>query len=438
MLTTTRVVAALVCALVLNLGPANTGLHAQDARAGQSADPATAATEIERECARLRQAAANRCYEESLLELLETSGVRAAMLTLERLAAHSERVRSDGHTYAHAIGIYAFETPANVGEVFELCTPAFQSGCYHGVIQSYFTATIAGGPPGAAAVNTLCGDYRQAEESRWLLFHCAHGMGHGLAMVAGHHLPTALGSCDLVEDPWEREACYGGVFMENIVNATVPHHTVGRPEAGADHQAAGHADHHAGTHHADHLHDHAAAFDDFPPLKAADPLYPCNALEDRYLLACYQMQTSAILFFNGQDVAGAAMACTEVPYPFRTTCFQSLGRDVSAITVQNHERARRLCASVPADYEPWCHVGYAKNLVDLTAVPGDGMDYCRLLPPSESKVRCYIAVGEEIWALGEAAERRDAACSGAEPGYVQACRFGAGTEEDPPTGLLRQ
>src|SRR5690606_18504009 len=100
----------------------------------------------------------------------------------------------------------------------------------------------------------------------------------------------------------------------------------------------------------------------FPPLKRDDPLYPCNVLDDRYLVSCYQMQTSAVLHFNGSDVAGAARVCANADPRFRTTCFQSLGRDVSSITLQDHPRAIRLCATSPAEFEPWCHLGYAKNL----------------------------------------------------------------------------
>lgn len=433
--------------------------------------------------------------EDYLLALLDRDGVARAMAELEALAASDEEIRRDGHGYAHAIGISAYTGDEEVGTVFAQCTPAFQSGCYHGVIQSYFVrhGSMRDGRFDPEPLNALCREQREDADQRWLLFQCAHGMGHGLVMQADYHLPTALGGCDLVRDAWERESCYGGVFMENVVHVTVPHHAIGRPEgaagggagdhadhaahaaapqhAAADHsdhadhaahQAAGahapqagadhahhdaHADHIADpqhAHHADADHsahaDHAAAAapvaarEPFPPLRREDPLYPCNALDERYLLACYQMQTSAILFFNGYDVAAAGRECARAPDLFRGTCFQSLGRDVSSITQQDHSRAIRLCGTVPADDQSWCHIGYAKNLVDLTADAEDGFVYCRLLGAGEFKRACHIAVGEQIWVLEDTHDRREALCAGAEPGYLSACRYGAGLPEDEVAG----
>jgi len=357
--------------------------------------------------------------EEYLLGILRTRGVAAAMASLDSLAANDVAIRRDGHQFAHAIGITAFTGDEEVGEVFSRCTPAFQSGCYHGVIQSYFTRHIEahGGHIDVATINGLCAGQRDSD--RWLLFQCAHGMGHGTYMIAGNHLPGALEACDLVADDWERESCYGGVFMENIVHETVPHHSVGRPNTDA---AEGHGDHHApGA-----TLTSAATREPFPALKRDEPLYPCNVLEDRYLVACYQMQTSAILWFNGSDVPAAARACGQAPEHLRPTCFQSLGRDVSSITLQDNERAVRLCSNGPVEYQPWCHLGYAKNLVDVTADPNDGFAYCRILPPGESKRVCHVAIGEQIWVLAEDPARREQLCLAAESAFRDACRHGAG------------
>jgi hypothetical protein len=89
----------------------------------------------------------------------------------------------------------------------------------------------------------------------------------------------------------------------------------------------------------------------------------------------------------------------------------------------------RLCRSAPPEYEPWCHIGYAKNLVDVTADSRDGFAYCRLLGTEAAKQACNVAVGEEIWVLADDLERRESLCQVAEPAYVAACRFGAGLSE---------
>jgi hypothetical protein len=385
-----------------------------------------------KECAGGDRVLTERCPADAYLsEVLRAEGVARAMAELEALVGANEDVRRDAHSFAHAIGIEAYSGVEDVGGVFSRCTPAHQSGCYHGVIQSYFSHQIAerGGALDAVLVNDLCRAHREAGSARWLLFQCAHGMGHGLVMVADGHLPGSLEGCDLVQDGWEREACYGGVFMENIVRATVPHHTVGRPDSPAhEHAAAPTA---AGDHAAGH-HDHAAVAapaaqrEPFEPLRANEPLYPCSALPDRYGQACYQMQTSAILHFNGYDIPAASRVCATAPDTYRSTCFQSLGRDISAHTAQTHRRAIDLCGRAPSEYEPWCHLGYAKNLIDLTADPEDGFAYCRVLPQGESKRFCYVAVGEQVWVLHDSVDRREDLCAAAESPYVEECRRGAG------------
>ena len=83
------------------------------------------------------------CYTAVLDERLASGGPASALQLLDRLAALDPDVRRDGHMYAHRIGISALKSPSEVGRVFATCTPAHQSGCYHGVIQSYFMAVGA-------------------------------------------------------------------------------------------------------------------------------------------------------------------------------------------------------------------------------------------------------------------------------------------------------
>ena len=377
-----------------------------------------------RGAARVPLAAKQGCYEPLVLSLLSTAGVEGAMGLVDRLAELDTDVKRDGHVYAHAIGISAYQTPERAGEVFGRCTPAFQSGCYHGVIQAYFADVGAGGASLAEdAVVALCADQRNDPAEHWLLFQCVHGMGHGLMMTYAHDLPRALEGCDLLPGPWEQDGCYGGAFMENIVNATMPHHPAaalaehGGEESGAavEHGAGGH-EHHAGT-------------ESQPPFRALDPAephYPCSVLGARYQQACYMMQTSAVLFANEQDFPATIEFCETAPEAVRSTCFVSLGRDISAYTLQDHRKAVDLCSlAAPAD-QPWCHVGVVKNFVDLTADPADGLAYCRDVPAGEGREACYRAVGEQIANLQNEVEERRAWCRRAEEEYVGMCLRGAG------------
>lgn len=404
------------------------------------------AASVQDRCGGVRDAMS--CYSGELLALLDAEGVVTAMTTLEALAERDAQVDREGHMYAHEIGLAAFSTPGAMDSIFRSCKPSFQSGCYHGVIQSYFAFLAnAGRPIDAAATEAVCEAYRSSEADRWLRFQCVHGLGHGLAMIHADHLPGALSSCDVLHEEWDREGCYGGVFMESIVQATQPHHTVGRPQVGHSGEASKdgqHDAHAAASMHDGHVaatangqtatanggHSHGVSTAEvpapFPPLKPDEPLYPCTVLDARYSMSCYQMQTSAILFFNDGDLAATAAACDDAPELYRTACYLSLGRDVSAITGQDGAAAMEACRVGDPRFQVWCDIGFVKNLVDLTADPGDALDYCRQTTSAAIKQACYHAVGEEIWVLTSDGEQAEQWCARAEAGQRETCRRGAG------------
>jgi len=100
-------------------------------------------------------------------------------------------------------------------------------------------------------------------------------------------------------------------------------------------------------------------------------------------------------------------------------------------------RAAASCAVAPRDYQPWCHTGVARNLVDISSDPRDGFAYCATLADNVSKVTCYSSIGEEIQSITvDEAKRRDS-CSGAPAPFDRACLYGAGVIHDAPAGLAK-
>lgn len=346
------------------------------------------------------------CYAAILNPLIATRGVRVTMGALDLIGRRDSWVRDEGHVLAHGIGITAGLASHDMAATFSSCSETFQSGCQHGVIQAYFENVHHAD---TANVNALCRPFA-AETDRWLRFQCVHGMGHGLTMLYQHDLPRALQGCDLLSDGWDRESCYGGAFMENIVNVTNPHHPAhalmaGMHMEGMDGQAPAH------------------------PFKAMDSTnmqYPCSILANRYLESCYGMQTSVMLWFNHGSVEAAAHACQQAPGTLRYVCAQSLGRDVASMSHQDIHEAIRLCSLADPEYQPWCHVGVAKNLVDLGAQADDGFTYCRAVSGTRNKLRCYHAIGEQVATLKADLNQRAELCTHAESAYREACRGGAG------------
>jgi hypothetical protein len=404
---------------------------------------------VRRECgSRFRNKQA--CVERTLVALIDQTGIGRTMEVLDTLVNVDGDVRFNAHALAHGLGIAAYRTPETLAATFSACPPSQMSGCYHGVVQGYFLSLARQGRlPGTPELDSMCEPHRG---TTFLFFQCAHGMGHGLMAVHDNHLPMSLDGCDLATDRFIRESCYGGVFMENIVRISHPHHTAeghagtqgghgghdAQPAAGDGHaahggQAAAGHDEHAGHGAAQQAGAHGGMqHTEWKALDRDDPLYPCNAVAAKYQEACYMMQTSAILYFNGGDVAATARACEQAPESMVALCFGSLGRDITALASQNHARSLELCgraAGLAAGRgQMWCTLGVVQNLVNLAADPDEGLRFCRAVAGADAKRQCYRTVGEMISTLVNAPAQRGESCQAAEPEYVAVCRSGAGVE----------
>ena len=399
------------------------------------------------ECLGIQRPEKTSCYEPLILARLSSHGVADALSMLETIAIADEGVQRDGHVYTHLIGIEGFAMNPDMPEVFPQCSTLFQSGCYHGVIQAHF---MAKGSIEASDVATLCEAYKGEGAARWILFQCLHGLGHGLTMFYGHSLPRALESCDHLEASWDRRACHGGAFMENVLNATAPHHPASELAAGAADTGHSHEPETAemamapapANHETDHEADRETADEPYmtasgwKALDPEDPLYPCSAVDSGYWNQCYMMQTSVMLHLNGGDIKAAAQSCTLAPEEMRETCFRSLGRDISSYTLQDHRKSIRQCNHSPQEYRAFCYVGLVKNFIDLTAETDQALAFCRRVKGRTEKLRCYEAIGEQLAALRASRADRVPPCQQAESEeYERACLFGARVTRERPEGL---
>jgi hypothetical protein len=393
------------------------------------------------------------CREAIMVRITEERGIDVAMDAVARL----DVTDSEGHALTHMIGIRGYEGAQSVGEAFVACTPVYQSGCYHGVIQSHFAdLRRTGGATAITAegIEAVCAPYQDDPESRWRHFQCLHGLGHGVMLVHDNHLPRGLAACDLLAHPWARQVCYGGAFMEHAMGVVAPHHghvgdlasahDHGDPDAHADPDpAAGHTGHaahaaHAAAeperrdphdHHRHHGH-HGPAADEDAPFPAVDPddlHYPCSALAPHYRWACYDLQTSIMLHLLDGDIAGTAAACRGAPdLELRALCHRSLGRDINARTDGRHAESAALCALARPEDRPACHEGVVKNVIDVAADVTAGLDYCTLLPAGAESQACYRAMGEQTVMLTADPAARRQICQRLEDPHRQACLGGAG------------
>jgi len=327
------------------------------------------------------------CYLQRFHGVITEFGTERALTVLEQVAAQDQSALTAGHPLAHEIGRLSFAHYGDAKTAFAHCREMFDSGCYHGVLEAVLTSSADISP---AAVGGLCDAAVGAGQSHFVKFQCVHGLGHGLLMHF-HEIPKALSFCDALPTSWDRESCYGGVFMENIVavNTTNPHHP--------------------------HRHQ----------LDSDDPLAPCNHVERKYQGACYLLQSSAILMLNGYNFSQAFKTCEQAPREFIDICYQSMGRDVSGFTLRDIERSYSICLQGSPQYIHQCIVGVAKDFVNHSARAEPGLTFCQRVD-SRYKGSCYEAVGFMVSELYSNTQARREACAPAEEGYQSVCARAAG------------
>ncbi len=358
------------------------------------------------------------CLEDYFVALAAKGRTTIALGALAQLGMAHDDVERDGHGYTHVIGIRAWRPGGDVAAVFRSCNGLYQSGCYHGVIQSYLTAD---GSLDSARAVTLCDAVAPDVKELWLRFQCVHGLGHGFEMALNWELPAALSRCDWLANGWDRESCYGGAFMENAI-ASMPggHHVSVRaleksaPAATTDHST------HMG---------HAPALGavTFKMRDSTDALYPCSVTDPKYRTACYQLQGGIILSMTRGNFAEAAATCDGVPSQWRPLCYQSLGANASGMALQKNSKAISYCSHGDTAFQPYCFVGVVKNYIDITANPADGIAFCRDVASGANRTACFVAVGEQALVLNPtdvAARERVCGTAGAED--EADCRRGAG------------
>lgn len=336
------------------------------------------------------------CIETGLDQLIRTAGTETALTALEVLAKDDPDVLRESHPLVHHVGKRSFAHYGSAPSALSHCTAQFWSGCYHGVLQAYLSSLPQVEP---RHLLSLCPVTERIPAYSFSRYNCLHGVGHGITMQFRYDVLKSLAFCDAFPDQWERESCYGGVFMENIVAFQ---------ESRRSHDA------HA-THHRDE-----SAPAPTPFLNPNDRLYPCSVLHEKYLSACYLMQTSAILTFTNFDFAKAFPLCAEVPAPYQVTCVRSLGRDISGFTMRHADRVKALCALGTGSQVLDCLIGAAKDFMLTDASPEPGLTLCRGVDQVH-KPGCYATVGEIVLTLLPDRLGREAVCRRGEEDYIEAC-----------------
>jgi hypothetical protein len=258
------------------------------------------------------------CYKQRFGDLVRTYGVADAFAALKNELPTNDFARSNCHLLTHFIGRGAVDLYGDdIATVYSQGDNFCGSGYYHGVMEAIVEKI--GSDKILKGTNTLCTNLDGDRGHSFDHYNCAHGLGHGFMDIKGDDLFDSLKTCDTL-DSWERDRCYGGVFMENVVANNNPGHSS-------------------------------------KYLKADQPMYPCDLVGNRYKNECYQRQTSYALQTQGNDFSKVFDLCAKVEGYFRQACYQGLGWDalVQSLKQDNSDEAingatRTLC-SLGKDYE---------------------------------------------------------------------------------------
>ena len=291
----------------------------------------------------------------------------------------------DCHYTSHTAGRIAYELygPQAFSVVGHLC----QSGAMHSVVEAVLRDH--GTDDLGTDVNAWCENAHRA----FFRHNCIHGIGHGLLVWVDYELPEALELCDRLPNEEDRYSCHGGVFMENVRDVLEP--TMVMHEQ------------------------HPERY-----LRADDPHYPCDVLEERHLAACYFYQSSVMFEHYGAKFEPVAQECAALEESLASWCFRSMGRDLGHQLRENPQGVIDMCSLGP---ELTNRLDCLEEAVQHRFWETYGadwvLDFCGRLQGADEDERCYWKIAQRATELYETPEEFRQFCARFETGYTWLCDF---------------
>lgn len=302
------------------------------------------------EICRDQQASDFYCYEEYYSDLVRAKDIKIAFADLRERYNSNGYVVSQCHPLTHVIGRIAAEKSENVADAYAVGDPFCWSGYYHGVLEGVIGKIGYSNLP--RQINGICKPLAEAKPYSFDHYNCVHGLGHGVMAVNQNELFDALKVCDNVTDAWERSSCWSGVFMENVIIDNKNHFT--------------------------------------KYLKPSDPVYPCNAVGDQYKSICYLMQTSYMLKVLNGSYQKVFEICSSIEEAHRTTCYESLGRDISGRSTSSAAATKAGC-NLGKDFtqRKHCIIGAVKDFISYFHSDEQAKVLCGSLDEKDLQDVCF-------------------------------------------------
>jgi len=314
------------------------------------APSALPSAEALKSCMSSRNGAA--CMDNLFREALKKHSTLEALQLIQRLGDDDSDIRRDCHPIVHAIGRETYRVKGNIHNSFSACDQTCHSGCYHGSVERFLRGeniyAEVNRHPGTTELKQKAASACDPKVAVRFRFQCLHGLGHALLFFSAYKLQPSLEICDVLPEEWGRASCYGGVFMENVFNAT--------PES--------------------------------RDLSPTDYHYPCNQLDQKYRAECYVMQTSRMTEM-GLSTEKVFQECAKAG-EFQLRCAISIGRDLSNDVRLGHSRAiAEKCEVVSGEPRLACMRGVVYALIDNTWDGRYALPFCAALSQESDQSTCY-------------------------------------------------
>jgi hypothetical protein len=298
------------------------------------------------------------CYQRGFRALVDTQNPAVALDRLDALSKTDTYVLRTCHPLAHEIGHLAYAKYKSVTVAEGYARETCWSGYHHGLMESYISQFDD--RQLRSRINGVC-KQDAAHPYSLAYYNCWHGLGHGLTIRFTQDIFHALRFCNAITHSWERQSCYSGVFMQNIVaNGSGMHKAV--------------------------------------DLKPSDPIYPCDAVTKQQKPSCYLMQTSYVLQVKNWNLPVAFRICDRVEAGFVGTCYRSMGRDISGAALLDPGKIVSQCALGAAAHRAECIAGAAANAVYDRHARAKADALCQLVRPAD-RVACRTATDEAVATL---------------------------------------
>ncbi len=294
------------------------------------------------------------CYENYFEDITAKKDPTYSLQKLEQLSSEIPFVKSYCHPLVHSIGRFSAKRFQDISQTFSFGKETCWSGYYHGAMEGYIS--IIGIENVNSSINDICASQRSAGKYSFDHYNCVHGLGHGLTANLDYEIFEALDHCDKLIDTWERDSCSGGVFMENIVNDGVNHNS--------------------------------------KYLKNDDLEYPCNVALERFKNPCYLMQSSHFLKVLSYDYKKGFEQCERFDRNYQSSCFQSIGRDISGNYLRSIEKTLELCGLAKTEHQLLCFTGAAKDFTFNDRNSLKSRQLCESLPEEMYKESCLNVISQ--------------------------------------------